>query len=678
MYHPNYRPDIDGLRAIAVLGVIIHHSGLLTTGGFIGVDVFFVISGYLITRNILGDQAQNQFSLATFYTKRIRRIVPTLLSVIGVSVIYGWLYLLPSAFVQFAKSAITSIFFTSNIWFYFQDNYHAAESSLRPLLHTWSLGIEEQFYLLFPLLMLATSNFSKARKLKIIAVIIVVSLLLASHLSTRHTELNFYFLPSRIWELGVGCLAALLAINATRLSESLRTVVSLFGLALIIGAFATFDSNTPHPGLPTMVPVIGSAAIILFGDGTRTIQWLIGNQVMSFIGRISYSLYLWHFPVFAFAKLKNVEVPLTAQKSIELLAIIFVLSLLSFYLIEKPFRDPQRVKPRHFNVILTAAIIGLLTTSLYVISKDGLTSRLGDLEQIFEGSKREDSFLLKNGKHCIYRPWNPNSCHFSVSPNAANIISTGDSHANAISNPLKIYAEEEGYNFYNMVLSHCPFVLDAWRVTGFKTECSVDQMDSVRDFFKKFPPSIIVYSARWPMYLNHRPFDNSEGGRDQSLFLPFYPSNQARKRGEDQSTLIPKTFMYLAELGHKVIIVYPVPEVGWNVPDLINERLDKVPKKPLGRKREAFQNLSITTSYEVYKKRVKHSKSILDVAQHDNIYRVYPEEVFCSDETGRCTTHSNEKLFYYDNNHLSRSGSHLLTKKIADTIEQITSERITK
>ncbi|MFT7562203.1 MAG: peptidoglycan/LPS O-acetylase OafA/YrhL [Flavobacteriales bacterium] len=665
-----YRPDIDGLRALAVLAVVFYHAKLGSlSGGYLGVDVFFVISGFLITKNILSEQASKQFTVGGFYVRRARRILPILFAVLAVSSFFAWQYLLPSDLVEYASSVLSTLAFVSNIFFYFQDNYHAAESATKPLLHTWSLGVEEQFYLLFPMLLICIEKYSTIKRIIILVLIALISLCFAVYASTHLSEFNFYMLPSRLWELMSGSLLAFyFSLPRKKTGNFNGSVIALPGLLIILVSLLIISSDEPHPSLLTLAPVLGAVAVIGWGNQCRFTSIILGNMLMAWVGRLSYSIYLWHFPVFAFAYIKSNDDLISFSDKLELLALTLFLSVIGHYLIEKPFRNSERVGRKFFFISLVTGLIFLVVWSSFVIKNKGVENRLGDIESIFRGADRSDSFLLKDGKRCYFLPWVTNSCRFDDFENGLNIIAMGDSHSNMLSVPLKEMATNQGANFYNMVLSHCPYVVDAWRSTGFKAKCETSQMAKVKAYLESIPPSVIVYTARWPMYLNANRFDNGEGGIERSLFFPLTPNNEAQARGELIDDLIIKTFNEMGEYGHKVILVYPTPEVGWHVPKLIKERLDKVSDLPLGRKRKAFEEMAITTSYNVYKERNGNSRAILDRITNTNVSRVYPDKLFCSEESGRCITHDHEKIFYYDDDHLSFEGGKLVVEEIEAAI----------
>ncbi len=351
-----YRKDIDGLRAVAILPVLFFHAGFdFVRGGFVGVDVFFVISGYLITGLILKEKEAGSFSLFHFYERRARRILPALFLVMLCCLPFGWLWLLPNDLHRLADSMIAVVMFVSNIHFYRETGYFAPDAELQPLLHTWSLSIEEQFYLLFPLLIIALWPLGKRALFRIVGLITFISLLAAQfggHLSslddlvsgkapfTSVPESGFYLLQTRAWELLVGSLTGF---YLHRRDESHRgsEILSVIGLALIVYAILAFDDGTPHPSFHTLLPVGGTAMIILFATRETACARLLSAPLLVGIGLISYSVYLWHQPLFAFFRILSPDV--SSDMALFFLALLsLVLGWLSWRFVERPFRDPQK------------------------------------------------------------------------------------------------------------------------------------------------------------------------------------------------------------------------------------------------------------------------------------------------------------------------------------------------
>ena len=388
-----YRPEIDGLRAIAVMAVILYHAQIAILGhqpfkgGFIGVDIFFVISGYLITSIILKELVNTgSFSFKNFYERRIRRILPALLLVMMASIPFAWMYLLPSSFVDFSKSILYSLGFSSNFYFYYSGQQYGAESGLlKPFLHTWSLSVEEQFYILFPIVLMVAFKYFRKYLICILILGFLVSLILADWGSRNYPSLNFYILPTRGWELLAGSILAYFEITKGHRSKNktLNSLLPMVGIFLIIGSILFFNDEILHPSFYTLSPIIGVCLIIWFSDKDELITKILSIKLFVGIGLISYSLYLWHYPIFAFyrinsdylynffAFLDNIFLDLEVKFFISKIIIIFFLfffSTISFF-IEKKFRNDQLNFKQVIKMILFIYLI-VSCFSLIVIIKD--------------------------------------------------------------------------------------------------------------------------------------------------------------------------------------------------------------------------------------------------------------------------------------------------------------------
>ena len=332
-----YRPEIDGLRAIAVISVIIYHAAFeiiikdqtyrILPGGYLGVDVFYVISGYLISFLILEKINSNKFNFFDFYERRARRLLPTLFLVIFLSIVAGYLLMMPNQLKDLSGSALSSLFFLSNFWFFLTDNYFADSSSLKPLLHTWSLSIEEQFYILFPPILYFLYR-KKFKGLKYIFLLLFFGSLLFSSLGSFYFKnLNFYMLPSRIWELLIGALIAYEHLNK-KFSEKRVTSnnsISFLGIVFIILPFFLFNNSTPHPSIFTSFTILGTAIIIYNYNYNGYIFKILSSKFFVGTGLISYSLYLWHYPIFAFKQVKSEN--LSEFDKDELIILTIILSI---------------------------------------------------------------------------------------------------------------------------------------------------------------------------------------------------------------------------------------------------------------------------------------------------------------------------------------------------------------
>ncbi len=379
-----YRPEIDGLRAIAVSAVIFYHAQItisghkIFAGGFIGVDIFFVISGYLITSIILKELVSTgSFSFKNFYERRIRRILPALLLVMLVSLPFAWIYLMPSSFVDFSKSILYSLGLGSNFYFHYSgQEYGTASGLLKPFLHNWSLSVEEQFYILFPIVLLITFKYFKKQLLLILVLGLIVSLLIADWVTKNDPSSAFYFLHTRMWELISGSILAYFEITLGKRGQNkiLNIVLPFIGLILIGHSILFFNDETFHPSFYTLSPIIGVCLIIWFSEKNEIITKILSTKSFVGIGLISYSLYLWHYPIFAFSRITSFTEGNITKKLI-LVGILFILSILSYFFIEKLFRN----KNFHFKKVLIAIIaaIGILVVfTSYILFKDGKVNKL--------------------------------------------------------------------------------------------------------------------------------------------------------------------------------------------------------------------------------------------------------------------------------------------------------------
>lgn len=371
----NYRKEIDGLRAFAVIPVILYHAGFeWLSGGYVGVDIFFVISGYLITTIIIKELDAGTFTIANFYERRARRILPALFFVILICLPFAWYWLLPFELKDFGKSLMAVTLFSSNILFWLESDYFAAGAELIPLLHTWSLAVEEQFYIFFPLLMILFWSLGKRWLLIILSIIALVSLGLTEWGWRQFPEANFYLIPTRAWELMIGALTAFYLFYKTpsinKQHTSFYQIASMAGLILIVGSIFLLNKSIPFPSLYALAPTVGTALIILFTTPATLTYQILSQRLFVAIGLISYSAYLWHQPLFVFTRMMSLEEP--SLWLLGLLSIVtFLLAYLSWRFVEKPFRNKQKFKRKQiFTASLVSSLIIFAIGVLFVIGND--------------------------------------------------------------------------------------------------------------------------------------------------------------------------------------------------------------------------------------------------------------------------------------------------------------------
>jgi len=352
-----YRVEIDGLRAIALIPVILFHAGFeWFSGGYVGVDVFFVISGYLITSIILKEKEAGTFTIANFYERRARRILPALFFIILACIPFAWFLLLPHELKDFGKSVVAVSLFSSNILFWKESDYFAADAELIPLLHTWSLAVEEQFYVIFPLIMIFFWFLGKRRLFGILSIIAIVSIALTEWGWRQFPEANFYLIPTRAWELMIGALIAFYLAHNKQPQGFIGELGSILGLSLILLAVFFLDRSLPFPSLYALSPTLGTALVILFTSRETLVYRILSWEVFVIIGLISYSGYLWHQPIFVFARIYFLDEP--KPWLMGLLSILaLVLAYFSWRFIEAPFRDKCRFTQ---GQIFLAGFIGSL------------------------------------------------------------------------------------------------------------------------------------------------------------------------------------------------------------------------------------------------------------------------------------------------------------------------------
>ena len=572
----HYRRDIDGLRAIAVLPVMLFHAGLgIFSGGFVGVDVFFVISGYLITSLLIEDIRNKRFSIVQFYERRVRRILPALYLVVIVCLPFAWLWMLPEEYQSFSGS-LSIMVFLSNLVFMAEVDYFNTSAELQPLLHTWTLAVEEQYYVFFPPLLWLLWKGGKRATIAVLTLLVLGSLLVAHLGAAEDPERNFFFSPARFWEIGVGSLCAFAMHGRPRLENAAGAAL---GLALIAFAILHFDERTPFPSLWTLVPVMGTVMVIFFsGPGSLTGRLLASSPLVG-IGLISYSAYLWHQPLFAFARLRSfAEPPLSLMLGLALLAL--ALAWVTWRFIEQPFRRKIRpVLTQRKHLFGTFAGLGaiILGIGFWGHLAEGLPSRLPLAAQVKAAFTDDRNPLIDQ---CITRYRDPlpvQPVQDCLTPQGAKpqVAIIGDSHALAISGAAQSALIEAGLSSYALTFSACPALGILVKTDQPQAErCAQYQLD-VLDYARASGTSVLIFSLRWPFYLHGTRYDNAEGGvetgplvttdvlsrMDEALSVED-PVRQRRVLATYDSALRALASEFA------IVVIDPVPEVGSSVPEI--------------------------------------------------------------------------------------------------------------
>lgn len=658
-----YRREIDGLRSLAVIPVILFHAGSsIFKGGYVGVDVFFVISGYLITSIILSETVNGTFSLINFYERRVRRILPALFVVMLSSIAFALLWLSPYDMQEFARSIKYISLFISNILFYRQSGYFDTESELKPLLHTWTLSLEEQYYIIFPLVLMMVWKFAKNFLPHAFFFIATISLLYADHAVRINPDAAFFLLPSRIWEFMIGAYLAYLVV-LKNIQPVANQFLGFLGLLLLLYSIFEFSDATPHPSFHTIIPTFGTALIIMYATKTTIVGRILGNPIPVGIGLISYSAYLWHQPIFALYRHQSFTEPSKLTLGY-LTALTFALAYVTWRFVEQPFRRREFINRKQ---IFTLAFIG----SIFFILFGFLGKQTSGFAQRFAPDVLvpiNKAIESKKGRSKCWDILNVESslndvCKLGSKSASTSFAIVGDSHAGSLSPALDDLALQTNISGKDFTYRACSIVSgNKNNSSGEKnTVCGRLREDIMANLNTPNIPEILILSQRWANLIESTPFDNGEGGFEK---LPAQakrgnPANNNNKLAKMH--YVTSTINQFVASGKTIVIIYPIPEMGWSVTKRLL-RIFSLNKK--------IAKEDASTSHEIFKKRNKNAYLALDaVGKHKNLIRIYPEQIFCNTYVaGRCVAHVDGSPLYYDDDHLSRFGATLISKEIGEKL----------
>lgn len=658
MQHP-YRADVDGLRALAVMSVICFHAGIALPGGFVGVDVFFVISGFLITGLIRREQSSGQFSIARFWERRIRRIWPASLVVAAATLVAGWVLLLPDDFRALGGDAVAQLAMVANVRFWLGTDYFAPASETRALLHTWSLAVEEQYYLVFPAVLLACSRVSARWLLRVLACVLVLSFLaglVALELPGHWPSAGFYLLPFRAWELLMGAVLAMTPLPG-KLSPRLRLPLASLGLALIIGCSLAYDRLTPFPGIAAGFPCIGTAMVIAAGSiGPNPASSLIGSAPFRLIGKISYSLYLWHWPILAFARYRQgIDLPPTA--ALLCVGLTFLASMLCFWLVEEPAR--RRFPHARLPVVLATALLATSAVGAFAVSirlSDGFPGRMRD--DVREFVRRPDVAR----QWCLdYRDPSVTAVPIGVeSPDAAPcFLLWGDSHGGVISQLWHELARDHGLPGAASLAGARVPLLGSWRPGGIGASPSAQRNldERMESWLRRHRPLHVVLCARWSAYLSNGKTDLG----DDFLIAPIGERSASLEGARrTMSEGIRRLRGLLDEWGGQLWILREVPYQ------------ERTPRQRGIDAQSSGSPIDLAgTSRTEHEARVQVFDSIIRDLDDPRIHVVDLAEPFFG-EDGRSRVGSGRDSWYFDDDHVSPCGAQqVLAPAIGEVLDRI-------
>jgi len=660
----HYRADIDGLRALAIVPVILFHAGVnIFSGGYIGVDVFFVISGYLITHMILSDMDKGSFSLANFYERRARRILPALFLVVFACILPAWYWLVPIDMSSFAKSLIAVPSFLSNMQFWQESGYFERSTELKPLLHTWSLGVEEQYYLLFPLLILGCWRLGKRRINLMLLAMAMASLLLSRWAAHKAPEANFYLLPMRAWEIFSGAFIAFYYNRGGVLKASLRVrqCLGVFGLFMLLLGMFIYDRDTRYPGFYALLPVLGTVLIILYSAPGTLVYRLLSARVFVGMGLLSYGAYLWHQPLFAFARYYYI---FQGEPPVWLMALLMLLCLVLAYFsrrfIEEPFRNKARVSSKAFSATAILAALVLMGAGAFGLADKGNIFRFApDLLNTVDSARNSRSPLAETCRTDAGEEYHIPQAECWYGSGQKKILMWGDSHIDNTAAQLADYLPQA--TIYHAGYASCPPVKGIHRIDIDYSDCAaytakVWQWAKTQDF------DAIVLSARWRVFAEASKFNNGEGGIEDFV-VNFVPDTPYVNEQERRAGVLAAFQTSIAELADEfaalpIFLVYQIPEAGADVPDLYLRAASR-----------ASETIMLSTSYEVYQAANRLSSATLNSINKPNIHRIYPDKALCNTAlAGRCLLAQGKDIFYLDDDHLSYQGAAVVAKYYAEII----------
>jgi peptidoglycan/LPS O-acetylase OafA/YrhL len=663
-----YRPEIDGLRAVAVIAVVLFHFGIGLPGGFVGVDVFFVISGYLITRLIRRATDCETFSLGDFFERRIRRIFPALFVVIASTLAVGYWILLPDELEKLGRSSAAQSLVLANVYFWRDTGYFSAPANSKPLLHTWSLAVEEQFYLILPLILVLCRSMSRRKIFLILSSLAFLSFIASVYGVVYHPTATFYLLPTRAWELLLGCGLAVLPWEFK--SQPVRdTLVACIGLVAISFPMLFYNSSTKFPGIAAVPPVIGAVLVIGACDRTPSI-WpcqLLSLRPVVFIGLISYSLYLWHWPVIVFTRMYFGD--LHRLQLVLALSLSFALSVLTWKWVEIPFRHSVLIgqRKRVFGIALamSAALLGISST---LIASGGFPKRFPDslnamladtgwhdAEYLTELSDRVEFALIpKLG----VEPVN------SIDDARLDFFVWGDSHASVISSIIDDVASELHLSGRVIAVRGLPGMPNVFRTSRDRSyDVQLSWQSQIMALLREQRPRVLILACRWSFYTDGG--NSVEDFPDGAHLISDDSGGLAAPVEPDQ--VLARNLRELAAFckDHQIClwVVKQVPELR------VAEPARDLYRYSAGRRRELLVERSTLTDHLI---RQSKPEKVFQQEVFKGVKFLDPVP-FLVDHDGYVISYINGGSTYRDDNHLSRSGSELLRPMFLDAMSRIRS-----
>jgi peptidoglycan/LPS O-acetylase OafA/YrhL len=663
---PGHRQDIDGLRAVAVLIVIAFHAfPSWVPGGFIGVDVFFVISGYLITLLIMHGLEQKNFSYWVFYASRVRRLYPSLIVVLVACQVFGWFALIADEYKVLGKHIAAGAIFIPNLIFWSESGYFDYAATSKPLLHLWSLGIEAQFYLLWPAIIWLTLK-CNVSLLKVASGTLLASLLLNLLTVEANVSATFFSPLTRMWELLSGCLLALLiknkVINFELLKEKLGSTTmvdhgfSTAGLLLIAYGIFFLDQDIFFPGAWALIPTVGTVLIILASENSWLNRRLLSNRFLVGIGLISFPLYLWHWPLLSFAVILEGTQP-DKHIRITLVIMAFVLASLTYYFLERPIRFGRHTRSKAYLSVAVMIVVG--STGLATYTQDGFQERISHKEVKAQLADLKFDLPESTGWYCEDLEHDSPRCH-STGPNPSVVV-IGDSHALMIYSALRERFKAKGQDIGLYGGSDgCPPLLNViiQDKGGDPRHCLKKGSLAIQRIIDDPAIREVIITSRGPMYTTAKGFGDVEMDQFGSWVLHFKGEEPHARDNESVFSIgLSQTIDALIAAGKKITFLHDVPELGFDIRRCSSFR-------PLSIVKNSDDDCSVSRT--VFEARTKSFKEMADklLAQRPSVKVIHLAEALCDQEL--CHGSKDGVLFYIDDDHLSHRGAAFVVDRLWD------------
>ena len=683
----SYRPEIDGLRALAVLPVIFFHAGIEAfNGGYVGVDIFFVVSGYLITSVILKDIEREKFSITYFYQRRARRILPALITTIALSLPIAVILLPPSDLENFAKSIISSLTFWSNFQFSSESGYFATPGEYKPLLHTWSLSIEEQFYILYPLFFVFFFKINKKKIHLLILIILFLSLFFAQwsgNLNFKYPfideDLLFYSNSSftefmmpfgRIWELALGATCAFLINSKNNYFQAKGEKILLFNFFSSIGIFLIFFSffylskDFPYPSFYTLIPTLGTALLILFSQKNTFVKNILSYKILVFIGLISYSAYLFHYPIFSF--IKYVSTNINNYIYIFVIPLVLFFSFLNWKFVEQPFRK-KNSSFKKLILFVSISYLFLISIGVYIYLNDGLNKR----ERFVLPKNIESSFIFsENGRKCfdidyIHKKENQKQiCKIGNLKNEKlDFVVFGDSHIVSFYTLIDELSKKNKKSGLFVGYSGCPPILNVYNLRMDQKEKNCYELNkSILELVNKQKINNLIFISKWVYYTD----GDHRGANLNALSLePRRSSNETLSKEAFTQGLM-STLEEYKKIGKKVFIVEQAPFQRFNPKQIYYRSFNKDKTKFAKKLSHYSLHLDQHKKHQIFVKKTLNNFEI----KYNNLILINLDDVFCENPSKKCLIGNEKYSFYIDESHLSTQGANLTRGKFTDIIEK--------